>query len=568
MKKLYFYLVAAVMMIGATACQQDAVEGVKNEKPSFTATLNGTRTELGEGNKVMWNADDKITVYTQENTAGVVFDGDATEAAATAKFTTTEEFAASTTGYFAVYPNQTEVATYDNGVWSVPVALPDIVDGVNGTFLENNPMAAFSTDNSLSFKAATAIIKFTYKGSASDGYADFMAMGTDLVGTKILKYDTTENTISYDSNGSFTMFSANSLKDGETYYIPIFPGTVNSFTVTLDTGAEYNLAQSFEFKAGKIYSVNLPELSDWTIKDTSAFWGASTTLLVSNGLLVAKNLNWGEAYAFIKYEDNGDETRLTASKEIVLGEWQATTPTTDTGFMMPEGSMFDVYLAPDASMMCVVPAGETIPSLYHIYAYNSSKWDNVNIYACDADWNAFNGLWPGLAMSTTMVGEVEYYVYDIPNKYIGQQINFIFNSGAGAQTADLSATVNGDLFYYTNGDVVEDPANPIIPEAKKLYLVPNSNWKTSNARFAAYFFGAGETWVGMTDEDKDGTYECEIPEGYPNVIFCRMNPNASANNWDNKWNQTADLTVPTDGTNCYTVKEGSWDKGGGTWSTK
>jgi hypothetical protein len=26
--------------------------------------------------------------------------------------------------------------------------------------------------------------------------------------------------------------------------------------------------------------------------------------------------------------------------------------------------------------------------------------------------------------------------------------------------------------------------------------------------------------------------------------------------------------VPTDGTNMYTVKEGTWDKGEGTWSTK
>ena len=46
-----------------------------------------------------------------------------------------------------------------------------------------------------------------------------------------------------------------------------------------------------------------------------------------------------------------------------------------------------------------------------------------------------------------------------------------------------------------------------------------------------------------------------------------MSPTAAANNWNNKWNQTADLEVPTDGTNLYTVKEGTWDNGGGTWST-
>ena len=100
-----------------------------------------------------------------------------------------------------------------------------------------------------------------------------------------------------------------------------------------------------------------------------------------------------------------------------------------------------------------------------------------------------------------------------------------------------------------------------------LYLTPNSNWKVDNARFAAYFFGNGEKWVSMTYNSELGVYEVEAPAGYPNVIFCRMNPGTTANNWNNKWNQTADLKVPADGTNHYTVKANTWDNGGGTWST-
>ena len=100
----------------------------------------------------------------------------------------------------------------------------------------------------------------------------------------------------------------------------------------------------------------------------------------------------------------------------------------------------------------------------------------------------------------------------------------------------------------------------------KIYLKPNSNWTQSNARFAAYFFGDGEEWVDAVAVD-GGYYEVTVPSGYSNIIFCRMNPGSTANNWDNKWNQTSDLTVPTDGTNCYTVAEGTWDKGGGSWST-
>ncbi len=103
-------------------------------------------------------------------------------------------------------------------------------------------------------------------------------------------------------------------------------------------------------------------------------------------------------------------------------------------------------------------------------------------------------------------------------------------------------------------------------EGTVLYLKPSTNWKEQNARFAAYFFGNGETWVGMSNADEDGYYECAAPDGYPSVIFCRMNPDAADNNWDNKWNQTANLTVPSDGNNCYTVAEDVWDGDIGTWS--
>ena len=109
-----------------------------------------------------------------------------------------------------------------------------------------------------------------------------------------------------------------------------------------------------------------------------------------------------------------------------------------------------------------------------------------------------------------------------------------------------------------------------ITSGTKLYLTPNSNWTVDKARFAAYFFGDGEAWVSMTlASGETDVYEVTTPnsgKNYTNVIFCRMNPGASANNWNNKWNQTSDLTY--DGTNnWYTVKANTWDKGGGTWLT-
>ena len=112
---------------------------------------------------------------------------------------------------------------------------------------------------------------------------------------------------------------------------------------------------------------------------------------------------------------------------------------------------------------------------------------------------------------------------------------------------------------------------PVVASAaapSKVYLKPSNQWSQSNPRYAAYFWNAaGATkWVDAVAVE-GGYYEVTVPNGFANIIFCRMSPTATANNWNNKWNQTADLKVPTDGTNCNTIKEGTGDKGGGTWST-
>ena len=151
--------------------------------------------------------------------------------------------------------------------------------------------------------------------------------------------------------------------------------------------------------------------------------------------------------------------------------------------------------------------------------------------------------------------------YDV---YFNISTKNIYVMAAGVDyTAAAQQTVNGEEPKQEEPEVTE----------KVVYLKPNSNWTQSNARFAAYFWGGttGEKWVSMTDADKDGIYEVHLPEGYDygcNIIFCRMNPSTTANNWNNKWNQTSDLKTPTDGKNLYTVKDGTWDKGGGSWSVK
>ena len=111
------------------------------------------------------------------------------------------------------------------------------------------------------------------------------------------------------------------------------------------------------------------------------------------------------------------------------------------------------------------------------------------------------------------------------------------------------------------------PANNTKVEAavaEQLLFTPGSIHQ-GNERYAAYFFGNGEKWVSMTDSNGDKTYEVTVPAGFPNVIFCRMNGSNQINSWNNKWDQTSDLVIPTDGTNLYIATGSSSGKILGSW---
>ncbi|MBO5085944.1 MAG: hypothetical protein IJY67_03975 [Paludibacteraceae bacterium] len=130
--------------------------------------------------------------------------------------------------------------------------------------------------------------------------------------------------------------------------------------------------------------------------------------------------------------------------------------------------------------------------------------------------------------------------------------NIVFTYNPATPELTCEATLVGE---------VEQPEPTVIPNGTQLYLNPSAEWKESDARFVAYFFGGdGELWLDMTDSNGDGIYEVVSQGTREKVIFCRMNPETTENNWDNKWNQTSDLTY--DGVNNqYNVvgwEEGNW----------
>lgn len=111
-----------------------------------------------------------------------------------------------------------------------------------------------------------------------------------------------------------------------------------------------------------------------------------------------------------------------------------------------------------------------------------------------------------------------------------------------------------------------------VEQKRVLYLQINNDWKTSNARYAAYVWTDGKDpmWFDLSQEDGD-VYRVELTaeaKSWSNVIFVKMKPNTTDNEWKYSDAQTADLTIPaqSDNTDCFKITGNQGDgKAIGTW---
>jgi hypothetical protein len=100
-----------------------------------------------------------------------------------------------------------------------------------------------------------------------------------------------------------------------------------------------------------------------------------------------------------------------------------------------------------------------------------------------------------------------------------------------------------------------------ISSGKVYYFKPSSDWKSSGARFAAAFGTNDDTWYWYSCQKVQGETDLYyvISNGdYDWMIFCRMNPSTSDNNWNNKWTEAVRV-YPNNGYNRFDIKtDNSW----------
>ena len=586
MKKIFNLILAALVIIGAAACtkSEEIVDQTQQgEGLSFYAEIvNGdTRAYIDDtdGDKV-WN-----TIW-EEGDAVYVGADDADPYIFTytnGKFTCSEEGVTSLIGQsVTVGPYQVnDDSTVGKSAWSF-----------TGTRVEN-----FDADVKVQLTADTSFFRYTYNGT---GEVTITVAPANKV-TKVFRYCEEEDVLDY--------FSSITLKGAATdKFVGFWPQTLSGLeatlsysingvkcketSITLATGKVYNLGTLTEPVASKV----------WGTAGTHNDWAAGNpaSMYEKGDYVVAYNLAGGTQFKFVKLGagnggwDGAVGGTYGTNEAPTVSEANTWHSCGETNILLPSTGAYDVYYLPTSMKYNVVAAGST-PEEYVAPKVALSLSGTFNNWG-DTDLVEQNGIYVAKSVKFDAYASfkvrkdkawTENYgggiVYMNPNYHIQTYSDGSDISITAAGTYDVYFNYDSKLLYvvtagrnYTSAPLQtaegKEPENEEVEVTEnKLYLKPNANWKKDGARFAAYFFGSGDKWVSMTDTDKDGIYEVNIPEGYDygcNVIFCRMNPATTANNWNNKWNQTSDLKAPTDGKNLYTVKENTWDKGGGTWSVK
>lgn len=629
---------AAVAAFAAASCAQELDNQVPaGEAAVYTASVDGADTKAAlDGMSTNWENGDAILLY--DGTAAAKYVTSLEAPAPNADFAIADgETALAGNKVIAVYPEwadgyKSSVADIDAKTLS-KAYLASNQNAKAGSYDPNAAIAmAYSEDNHLEFKNATALLKFTVANEDVQNVTIYTIGGEKLTGEWALDYNGGEpkaTPAEGDASAGWVELSAGEgvFEVGTEYYIAVYPQTLaGGFGLEFgfkDVAGKHLVKKyesSVEFKRNVILDLgNLeftgtiePEEPEEVVVDYWAVvgsmtdnWASEIKMTLDGDWYVAEGIELTATDQF-KFRANGDANWTinrgaegTADVVIIADNVETTVVQGGKNFAVAIDGVYSLYINKYANKAKIVRTGDIVieepgtttpgeDSEWAVYAqFGSETWSEVMMKTTAREglfvvenktMEAYNKLL--IKKYNDSAWKVKYGSYNVnyikPDRYFAVASNGgdIFVEAAG--TYDIYFDYTNTMVYlmsagtdYTSAtEQIESGDAPVVETGTWLYLKPNSNWLQSNARFAVYTWDGGDQWFDMKDSDSDGIYEVLIPEGISNIIFCRTNPNASANGWGNKWNQTSDLKVPTDGTNLYTVKDGTWDKGGGTWSVK
>ena len=547
---------------------------VKARYNNSTASLSGT-----ESSATIWYAADKEFNVTATATTGGTITPTATtlmsqtiggDITATAKtgYTFTNWTIATGAGYFGTTGTSTTSTTANTKFRPTQISTLlatftpityTITYHLNGGENHASNPATYNIEQAVTLQAPTRE-RYTFEGwyLQSDFSGDKVtqiAKGTTGDITLYAKWSETKYSVNINTNnrnwGITTPSGANWV--GPTPVdLTATPHTGYQFTKWTTTGgasiADPNLATtSITATASGTATAHFTEsLYNITVQSSDDAHGKVTQSATEAGISTAITITADpmEGYEFTGWSKDGDITIANINS--------ATTTLTATS----EGSVTANF----------APKGSTPIYFRANHAWTASKaWFAVYYWETGKD--------PGWSVLNPICGN-DYYKAEVPAGYT--EFKFVrFRPSTDSGYVPDNNGLNWSNDWNESSNLVLPTDGKTMFDTKKVYLKPNDKWKTDNMRFAAYFYddSKNEKWMSLELTSIDGVYTCDIPteyEGekdYKYVIFCRMDPSKSDNNWSNCKNKTVDLQLFDDSEgiksfdkNCYTIWNDQWGK--------
>ena len=561
-------MVAAVALFAAVSCNKELpIEQVPaGEVTKFEASVDGADTKVVLDGKVSkWENGDKITIH--NGTKGYEFS--TTDEGARAEFTYTgTDFSGEK--FIAVYPSGTYSA--DVEAKTVTAVIPDVQPSRDNSFSVGAvPSVAYSETQSLMFRNAAALLKFTVKGTNVKGFF-FSGNNNEVVAGNALvtlnEDNTVKTVVGQDATKKEIELWANTddyyFNEETAYYVAVIPQNFSKgFSIKLkinDNIVDFKtLETAYELKRNTILDLGELEYvspgvgsSGWSLPGSYNGWNTEHTFLYEEGdFYVAKNvsgLNAGFKFCHAEFGWKG----VGSTAAVASGQWHKLNG--EANISLADANAYDIYMTKDGSQFQAVAAGSPAPDAPAVVSdywgligsMPESNWANDLVLVEEGDYLVYkgvslttshefkfrkNGLWNDqkIAKGGLASADTEYDMVD---------------AGSANMKINASGTydvyVKKDLskvYFMTSGKTPDQAGQPDASNTYRFYVQNNVGWTTLN--FYAWGGYASAGWPG----DKM-TASAEV-EGYGTCKYIEITKGVNVVNFivNNGSKQTKDLKV-------------------------
>ena len=490
MKRIYSFMFAAVAAFAAASCAQELDNQLpEGEAAVYTASVDGADTKAAlDGKSTNWENGDAILLY--DGTAAAKYVTSLEAPAAHADFTLAEgEKALTGNKVIAVYPEwadgyKSSAANIEAKTLTKAYLTPNQTAKV-GTYDPNAAIAmAYTEDNHLEFKNATALLKFKVANDKVKTVTVYSIGGEKITGEWALDYNggaPKATPAEGDASAGWVVLNAGEgvFEVGTEYYISVYPQTLaGGFGLEFEfEGVEgkrlvKKYESAVEFKRNYIHNLGNLEFTGtiepeevvvdyWAVVGSmTGNWNSEIRMTLDGDWYVADNVKITSSDQF-KFRANGNWDEGTPNRgaageaDGVIIENNVETDAYQGGknFSVSADGFYSLYINKTATKVKVVKTGD-LPAV--------ENWG-----VC----GTFTGNWDITAsLAMTALGD-GWYVLENVEIYKDDEFKFVIDKGwsnsLGAKDAVLTAEVD------TEYDLVKDGPNIAVSKNGKFTISLN-----------------------------------------------------------------------------------------------